>query len=95
LIRRRIFLTCGNRPCWRLGGDLRPLTDGKVALPLGLEDDFTAFTATWSPGDRLLLYTDGLVESCRGAAPGRQANAAGVASTLGALPACAEGGDSW
>ena len=29
----------------------------------GLEDDFTAFTATWSPGYRLLLYTDGLVES--------------------------------
>ncbi len=32
-------------------------------LPLGLDDDFTAFTARWSPGDRLLLYTDGLVES--------------------------------
>ena len=35
--------------------------DGR--LPLGLEDDFTAFTASWRPGDRLLLYTDGLVES--------------------------------
>jgi len=34
-----------------------------AALPLGLDDDFTAFTACWSPGDRLLLYTDGLVES--------------------------------
>jgi len=33
------------------------------APPLGLEDDFTAFTASWLPGDRLLLYTDGLVES--------------------------------
>ena len=35
--------------------------DGR--LPLGLDDDFTAFTASWRPGDRLLLYTDGLVES--------------------------------
>jgi serine phosphatase RsbU (regulator of sigma subunit) len=58
------IVNCGHHPpLLRHGGDLRPLTDGKVALPLGLENDFTAFTATWSPGDRLLLYTDGLVES--------------------------------
>jgi phosphoserine phosphatase RsbU/P len=50
-------------PLLRHSGDVRPLTNGKIAPPLGLEDDFTAFTATWSPGDRLLLYTDGLVES--------------------------------
>jgi len=41
---------------------VRPLT-GTTALPLGLEDDFTAFTTCWRSGDRLLLYTDGLVES--------------------------------
>ena len=58
------IVNCGHHPpLLRHRGDLRPLTDGKAALPLGLEDDFTAFTATWSPGDRLLLYTDGLVES--------------------------------
>jgi phosphoserine phosphatase RsbU/P len=58
-------VNCGHYPplLLRHCGDLQPLTDGKAALPLGLEDDFTAFTATWSPGDRLLLYTDGLVES--------------------------------
>jgi sigma-B regulation protein RsbU (phosphoserine phosphatase) len=57
-------VNCGHHPpLLRHRGDLRPLTDGKAALPLGLEDDFTAFTTTWSPGDRLLLYTDGLVES--------------------------------
>lgn len=58
------IVNCGHHPpLLRHCGDLRPLTDGKVTLPLGLEDDFTAFTTTWSPGDRLLLYTDGLVES--------------------------------
>ena len=58
------IVNCGHHPpLLRHGDDLRPLTGGKEALPLGLEEDFTAFTATWSPGDRLLLYTDGLVES--------------------------------
>jgi phosphoserine phosphatase RsbU/P len=44
-------------------GELQPLTDSKAALPLGLEDGFTASTAAWSAGARLLPYTDGLVES--------------------------------
>ncbi len=58
------IVSCGHHPPLLLhGGQLLPLTDGKTSLPLGLEDDFTAFTARWSPGDRLLLYTDGLVES--------------------------------
>ena len=58
------IVNCGHHPpLLRHDGDLQPITDGKAALPLGLESDFTAFTATWSPGDRLLLYTDGLVES--------------------------------
>ncbi len=58
------IVNCGHHPPLLCHRDrLSPLTDGKVALPLGLEDDFTAFAATWSPGDRLLLYTDGLVES--------------------------------
>ena len=56
-------VNCGHYPpLLHHDGGLRPLT-GTTALPLGLEDDFTAFTASWRPGDRLLLYTDGLVES--------------------------------
>jgi phosphoserine phosphatase RsbU/P len=57
-------VNCGHHPpLLHYGGGLRPLTGQAAALPLGLEDDFTAFTASWLPGDRLLLYTDGLVES--------------------------------
>jgi phosphoserine phosphatase RsbU/P len=56
-------VNCGHHPpLLHHDGALRPLT-GTTALPLGLEDDFTAFTASWRPGDRILLYTDGLVES--------------------------------
>ena len=58
------IVNCGHHPpLLRHHGEVQPLTDGKPALPLGLEKEFTTFTAAWSPGDRLLLYTDGLVES--------------------------------
>src|SRR5215471_5600388 len=58
------IVNCGHHPpLLRHCSGLQLLTGGAAALPLGLEDDFTAFTATWAPGDRLLLYTDGLVES--------------------------------
>jgi serine phosphatase RsbU (regulator of sigma subunit) len=60
-----IVVNCGHHPplLHHGGGGLRPLADQTAALPLGLDDDFTTFTASWRPGDRLLLYTDGLVES--------------------------------
>lgn len=58
------IVNCGHHPpLLRQRGGLQWLIDGKAALPLGLEDNFASFTARWSPGDRLLLYTDGLVES--------------------------------
>jgi serine phosphatase RsbU (regulator of sigma subunit) len=58
------MVNCGHHPpLLHHRGDLRPLTDRQPCLPLGLEDHFSAFTAAWSPGDRLLFYTDGLAES--------------------------------
>ena len=57
-------VNCGHHPpLLHRGGVLRPLAGQTADLPLGLDDDFTAFTTRWRPGDRLLLYTDGLVES--------------------------------
>jgi len=37
--------------------------DVPAGLPLGIGDDFDATTVAWNPGDRLLLYTDGLSEA--------------------------------
>ena len=57
-------VNCGHHPpLLHHGGRLRPLAGQTADPPLGLADDFTAFTASWRSGDRLLLYTDGLVES--------------------------------
>ena len=37
--------------------------DVPAGLPLGIGDDFGEATVAWEPGDRLLLYTDGLSEA--------------------------------
>ncbi len=61
------IVNCGHHPLLlRSCEGMRPLTGPAAALPLGLgidEDEVSAYSAAWSPGDRLLLYTDGLVES--------------------------------
>lgn len=47
------------------GGELLPLTPPAVRPPLGLDGGATEYAARLDPGDRLLLYTDGLTEARR------------------------------
>ena len=58
------IVNCGHHPpLLRHRSEVQQLTGREPALPLGFDEDFSAFSAAWSLGDRLLLYTDGLVES--------------------------------
>jgi len=59
------LVICGHPPPMRLtpDGGLQPLTPDAYATPLGLHPDIRASTFTVSPGDRLVFYTDGLLEA--------------------------------
>jgi phosphoserine phosphatase RsbU/P len=59
------LVTCGHPPPLRLAadGDLRALTPRAYATPLGLHPDIQPSTFSVSAGDRLLFYTDGLLEA--------------------------------
>jgi sigma-B regulation protein RsbU (phosphoserine phosphatase) len=59
------LVTCGHPPPLRLAadGDLRALTPRAYATPLGLHPDIQPSTFSVSSGDRLLFYTDGLLEA--------------------------------
>src|SRR6266536_2964548 len=59
------LVTCGHPPALRLTADggLQPLNPAAYATPLGLQPDLTSSTFTVSPGDRLVFYTDGLLEA--------------------------------
>jgi phosphoserine phosphatase RsbU/P len=59
------LVTCGHPPPLRLAadGDLRALTPSSYATPLGLRPDIRPSTFSVSAGDRLLFYTDGLLEA--------------------------------
>ena len=59
------LVTCGHPPPLRLtaNGDLQALNPSVYATPLGLRPGVQAATFTVSPGDRLLFYTDGLLEA--------------------------------
>jgi len=59
------LVPCGHPPPLRLTADggLQALTPSAYATPLGLHPDMRASTFTVSPGDRLVFYTDGLLEA--------------------------------
>jgi phosphoserine phosphatase RsbU/P len=59
------LVTCGHPPPLRLAadGDLRALTPRAFATPLGLHPDIQSSTFSVRAGDRLLFYTDGLLEA--------------------------------
>jgi hypothetical protein len=59
------LVTCGHPPPLRLTADggLQALTPAAYATPLGLHPEMRTSTFTVSPGDRLVFYTDGLLEA--------------------------------
>ena len=58
------LVSCGHPPAMLVRPDGRPsLLDAPAGLPLGLGDMYDAVTVPWAPGDRLLMYTDGLSEA--------------------------------
>ena len=59
------LVTCGHPPPLRLnaGGGLQALTPSAYATPLGLHPDMKTSTFSVGDGDRLVFYTDGLLEA--------------------------------
>jgi phosphoserine phosphatase RsbU/P len=59
------LVICGHPPPMRLAADgsLRVLTPTAYATPLGLHPDIRPATFSVSAGDRLVFYTDGLLEA--------------------------------
>lgn len=64
---RVVIANCGHHPPLLVDGDAAALVDtGEPTLPLGLGSEPELSEHTWTPGSRMLFYTDGLVEA-RGA----------------------------
>jgi len=60
---RCTFVCCGHPPPMLAHTGVVTKITCRATVPLGLGVEPTATTATLAPGDRLLLYTDGLIEA--------------------------------
>jgi len=61
---RVTFVSCGHPPpLLVMSQDGADLVDLPAGLPLRLGETYMAVTLPWAPGDRFLLYTDGLSEA--------------------------------
>lgn len=63
--RKLTLVNCGHPApmLLRTDGQWSLLDAPEAGLPLGLGRSYTTYDVNWGPGDRLLLYTDGLVEA--------------------------------
>ncbi len=58
------LISAGHPPPILLSGSSgRPVAVTEPSPPLGIAENFTATASQWDPGDRLLLFTDGLIEA--------------------------------
>ena len=61
---RVTLVSCGHPPALLVRADgTASLLEAPPGLPLGLGGPYTEETVSWSAGDRLLMYTDGLSEA--------------------------------
>jgi phosphoserine phosphatase RsbU/P len=61
---RLTLVSCGHPPALLVKRNgSASLIEAPAGLPLGLGDRYEAASVTWGPGDRLLMYTDGLSEA--------------------------------
>jgi sigma-B regulation protein RsbU (phosphoserine phosphatase) len=64
--RELVYSNAGHNPpiLVRAGGSVERLDRGGIVLGLAANADYEQATVSLDPGDRLLLYTDGLTEAC-------------------------------
>ena len=62
-----VITSCGHPPAVLVPRDGTPrYVEARTGLPLGLDvglGEYTTVVLPWVPGDRLLMYTDGLTEA--------------------------------